>query len=550
MTTPDPIPFGRYRRRILGLGGLALVVTFAIGAAIFIPVVQNDLEDRVEEELGDAGVDGVTASFSGQDGTLTCASKLDDPDEAEALAEDVHGVRSIDLDRTCSTPASPTAEGPSATDGPDSESAVTEPTVTESVETAATTEAPPVTQPDVDGIVGIVDGDPLFSQLAELLASARLDGEDVLGGDGPFTLLAPTDAAFDAAFEGLGADEFEALKSDPDALRAVLLHHVADGAIASTDFVAGDLVMLDGTAVAVDPDAAEGITFTSNGAAAGVDDPATQLDIAASNGVVHAIDRLLIPEGLGLGDAAAAPTTTTASFAGGQITLSGVVQTEDQRAAIVAATEAGVDPANVIDELVVDPDAAVDNADLVRLAALIDAMPSNLVAGEASLVDAEATLTGTYTDDASQAVLVEIGSAQDATLDLSARQAADDASAAGLQTELNDVVRENPVLFEANSATLTADATAVIEQLAVRSTRLTSTAITIVGHTDSDGNPATNQTLSALRAASVLDALVERGLVAATLTSAGRGSTEPITDESGAEDKAASRRVEFIVEAT
>lgn len=551
MSTPDPISPGRYRRRIIGIGALALVVTFAIGAAIFIPVVQNDLEDRVESELSEAGIDGVSASFSGQDGTLDCATPLADPDAAEALAEDVHGVRVVDLDRSCAGGTPAADEEPPPTEASDPEPPVIEPPVTEPAETAATTEAPPVTEPDTDGIVDIVDEDPLFSQLAELLATTGLDGEDGLGGDGPLTLLAPTDAAFDAAFDGLGADAFDALTSDPELLRSVLLHHATQGAIASSDFVAGDLTMLDGTTVAVDPDAADGITFTSSGASAGIEDPETQLDIEASNGVVHAIDRLLIPEGLGLDDAAANGTTTTATFAGGQITLSGVVQTEEQRVALVTtAAAAGVDPANVVDQLVVDPDITLEQADVDRLTTIVATMPPNLVAGEASLVDGGLTLTGTYRDDAAQAALTEIGTAQEATLDLSPRQAADADSAAALQTELNDFVRDNPILFEPNSATLTAEANAVIEQLAARATSLEGTAITIVGHTDSDGNAATNQALSEFRAASVLNALAVRGLDAATLTSDGRGSTEPITDESGAEDKAASRRVEFVVEAT
>ncbi len=552
MSTSDPISTRRYRRRILGLGVLALVVTFAIGAAIFIPVVQNDLEDRVEEELSEAGFDGVSASFSGQDGTLDCTIALDDPEAVAALAADVHGVRVIDLDRTC-TSASSSADDdePEETEPATTEPETTEaPAVTEPAETTTTTEAPPVTEPDVDGIVDIVNGDPLFSQLAELLASAELDGVDGLGGDGPLTLLAPTDAAFDAAFDELGADEFDELRSDPEALRTLLLHHATAGEITSSDFVTGDLEMLDGTTVAVDPDAADGITFTSSSSVAGVEDPATQLDIEASNGVVHAIDQLLIPEGLGFGDPAVEPSTTTASFSAGQITLTGVVQTEAQRDALVAAAQAQVDPANVTDQLVVDPDAVVDQADLDRLAALVGAMPQSLAEGEASLVGPDLALSGTYLNDEAQAAITGVGENQAATLDLSPRAAADADSASALQTELNDFVRDNPILFEPNSATLTADATVVIDQLAARATRLDGTAITIVGHTDTDGDAATNQTLSELRAASVLEALVERGLDATTLSSEGRGSTEPIIDDSGTEDKAASRRVEFVVEAT
>jgi OOP family OmpA-OmpF porin len=158
-------------------------------------------------------------------------------------------------------------------------------------------------------------------------------------------------------------------------------------------------------------------------------------------------------------------------------------------------------------------------------------------------------LRGTYLDDDTQAAVEQAGADQEATLDLSERDAADADSAAALQTELNDFVTDNPILFEPNSAVLTAEATPILDRLAARALRLDGTSITIVGHTDSDGDSTTNQTLSQGRADSVVDELLSRG-VDATLTSEGRGSTEPITDESGVENKAASRRVEFIVEAT
>ncbi len=101
MSAVSPISPRRYRRRILALGGLVFVFTFAVGAAIFMPIVQNDLEDRVETELIDNDIVGVTASFSGQDGTLVCAEPLDDPDRALALASGLWGVRAVSLDRTC-----------------------------------------------------------------------------------------------------------------------------------------------------------------------------------------------------------------------------------------------------------------------------------------------------------------------------------------------------------------------------------------------------------------------------------------------------------------
>lgn len=545
MSTATPISPTRYRRRILGLGAVILVVTFAVGAAIFIPVVQNDLEDRVEEELVKNGIEGVTASFSGQDGTLTCAQPLGDPDRAERLAEEVSGVRVVDIDRTCSdeppavdenaddSESDATLDGTLATDAAiSSESATT------------VTDEPPTTEPQVDSINELLFQDPLFSQLSALLDFAELAGEDGLGGDGPFTVLAPTDAAFDAAFEELGADAFGALTSDPALLGTVLQHHVTEGRLISDDFVEGPIDMLDGSTVDVDP---VDITFTSGDSVAGVADPETQLDIAVSNGVVHAIDHLLIPEGLDLSAGTEGPTTAVA-FTGGRIVLTGLVSSEEQRAQLNAAAQSQTDPANVIDELTIDPDAATAQDDLDRLATLLNAMPLNLVSGTATLTDGELSLVGTYSSDAGETAITELATASGIELDLSARDVADATSAQELQDELNEFVRLNPVVFEPNSSNLTAEANAVIEQIAARARRLDRITVTIVGHTDTDGSAPTNQQLSDGRAASVVAALTAQGMPSESLTSEGRGGTEPVLVD-GVEDKAASRRVEFIVQA-
>lgn len=539
MSSEEPIPDQRYRRRIVGLGAIGLVVIFIIGAAITVPRVQDDLTDRVEQELIEADIAGVTASFSGQDGTLMCTESLLDPDAAQRIAEDLRGVRAIDLDRTCvagaSEPETETTE-PAATEAPPSGS-----------ETAVTpTIAAPSTEPQLDSIAGIIDGDPLFSQLAELLDTADLTGTDGIDGEGPFTVLAPTDVAFDAAFDELGADAFDALTSDPDQLRTVLLHHVTEGQIRSRDFVAGPLTMLDGTTIEVDPDGADGLTFTSADVTATVADPATQLDIEAANGVVHAIDELLLPADLeGLLPEA---TTTAAAFEGGQIVLTGTVQSEEQRLQLIASAAAHVDPANIADQLTVDPVVAVAQADLDRLAGLVGVMLPNLVSGEAALSGSALSLTGVYVSEAANATLGEFGAALDAAVDLSPRATADETSAQALQDELNEFVRLNPVQFEQGSTVLTPEANAVIEQIAARALRLDGTSITIVGHTDTDGAAAANQLLSDGRAATVLQTLVVQGVPADILQFEGRGATSPILGPDGVEDKAASRRVEFIVQ--
>lgn len=540
MSAAAPVTPKRYRRRILALGGLVFVFTFAIGAAIFIPIVQNDLEDRVEEALVDNDIAGVTASFSGQDGTLVCAQPLDDPERSLDVANGLWGVRTVSLDRTC-FPDDETAGGaPTTVTGVDTADGSTP-----SSETAVpTTGGPAVTEPDLDSLADLVASDPLFSQLAGLVEVAELGGVDGLGGDGPLTVFAPTDAAFDAVFDQLGADAFGAVTSDPALLRTLLLHHVTEARIMSDELTTGSLTMLDGTDIEVDADS---VTFTSGSSVAGVADPATQLDIEASNGVVHAIDRILVPPGLDLSPASPGPAAT-AVFENGRLVLAGSVGNEEQRAQLLAAA-GGIDQANVVDELTVDAATAPPPGDVDRFAIVVEAMPANLVVGTASVGDGDVDLVGVVRDTEARTALEQLGVGAGVGLELSDRPIGDATTAQGLEDELNAFVAANPVTFEPGSIELTAEADAVIDQLAARALRLDEVDLVVVGHTDTDGSAETNQFLSEGRAAVVRAALVERGLDADAVTAAGRGEDEPVVGDDGVEDKAASRRVEFVVTA-
>ncbi len=541
MSAASPVSPRRYRRRILALGGLVFVFAFAIGAAIFIPIVQNDLEDRVEDALVDDGIEGVTASFSGQDGTLVCAQPLEDPERSLDVATGLWGVRTVSLDRTCfpddDAPAGAATETGGGTDSPGGSTPPTDAAV-------STTEAPTVTEPGLDSLADLVAGDPLFSQLAGLIDVAELGGSDGLGGDGPLTVFAPTDAAFDAAFEELGADAFGAVTSDPELLRTLLLHHVTADRITSDALVTGALTMLDGTDIDVDADS---LTFTSGNSVAGVADPETQLDIEASNGVVHAIDRILVPPGVDLSSRSPGPATT-AVFENGILALAGAVGDEEQRAQLLAAA-GGIDPANVVDELTVDAATAPPPGDVDRFAVVVEAIPANLVAGTASVGAGVVQLVGVVRDAAARTALEQLGTGTGVDLELSEPPVGDAMTAQGLEDELNAFVAANPVTFEPGSIELTPAANAVIEQLAARALGLDEVDIVVVGYTDTDGSADVNQLLSEGRAAAVRLALVEQGLDPDALTVEGRGEDEPVLGDDGAEDKAASRRVEFVVTA-
>ncbi len=68
----------------------------------------------------------------------------------------------------------------------------------------------------------------------------------------------------------------------------------------------------------------------------------------------------------------------------------------------------------------------------------------------------------------------------------------------------------------------------------------------VEGHTDSDGNDATNQTLSENRAKTVMNQLITLGIDKSRLKSQGFGESKPVNDNTSAEGKAQNRRVEFV----
>jgi uncharacterized surface protein with fasciclin (FAS1) repeats len=122
-----------------------------------------------------------------------------------------------------------------------------------------------------------------FTTLATALEAADL--VETLQGEGPFTVFAPTDAAFEALPEG-ALDE---LLADPEALAAVLTYHVVEGEVP-----AADVMTMDGQEV--ETVNGETLTITIDGETVKVNDATvTQADVQASNGVIHVIDTVLLP---------------------------------------------------------------------------------------------------------------------------------------------------------------------------------------------------------------------------------------------------------------
>jgi uncharacterized surface protein with fasciclin (FAS1) repeats len=120
-----------------------------------------------------------------------------------------------------------------------------------------------------------------FTTLATALEAAGL--VETLKGEGPYTVFAPTDAAFEALPPGT----LDQLLADPEALADVLLYHVVEGEV-----LAEDVVGLDSATTVQGSD----VTITVEGESVRVNDAlVTMTDVMASNGVIHVIDAVLLP---------------------------------------------------------------------------------------------------------------------------------------------------------------------------------------------------------------------------------------------------------------
>lgn len=119
-----------------------------------------------------------------------------------------------------------------------------------------------------------------FNTLVAALQAAGL--VEVLKGDGPFTVFAPTDEAFAKLPEGT----LEVLLEDKEALTAILTYHVVPGKVLAADAVQLDSAKtVQGQEVRID--ASSGVKIDDANVIA--------TDLIASNGVIHVIDTVIIP---------------------------------------------------------------------------------------------------------------------------------------------------------------------------------------------------------------------------------------------------------------
>ena len=119
-----------------------------------------------------------------------------------------------------------------------------------------------------------------FKTLATALQAAGLI--DTLKGPGPFTVFAPTDAAF----AKIPKADLDALLKDKAKLTAVLTYHVVPGRVMAKDVKAGSVKTVQGGM----------LTIGTTGGVTVNNAKVVQADIVASNGVIHVIDTVVLPK--------------------------------------------------------------------------------------------------------------------------------------------------------------------------------------------------------------------------------------------------------------
>ncbi len=131
-------------------------------------------------------------------------------------------------------------------------------------------------------IVEVASDNPDFSTLVAAVTAADLG--ETLSGEGPFTVFAPTNEAFEALPAGL-LDKL-LLPENKEVLTQILTYHVVAGEVMSTDIEPGKVPTVEGEDITIK--VTDG-AVTVNGA------NVTTADVEASNGVIHVIDEVLVP---------------------------------------------------------------------------------------------------------------------------------------------------------------------------------------------------------------------------------------------------------------
>jgi OOP family OmpA-OmpF porin len=231
------------------------------------------------------------------------------------------------------------------------------------------------------------------------------------------------------------------------------------------------------------------------------------------------------------------------------LTLSGYVPDDKVHAAIIASAARRFFIEKVVDNLKTSLGApgGFSAAVMPALGAL-----SRLSTGTLVVSDREVKLSGDALYDAA-ASQIRAGLGKEFPqnfqfkADVSTKPAVAPVDGTVCQQLFTELLGKAKIRFESGSAAIDPDSAGLLDHLVETASRCPTSNIEVVGHTDTDGDNAANQSLPERRAQAVVDVLVKAGLPPGRFTAVGYGSTQPIVTNDSEDGKAQNRRIEFVV---
>jgi OmpA-OmpF porin, OOP family len=233
----------------------------------------------------------------------------------------------------------------------------------------------------------------------------------------------------------------------------------------------------------------------------------------------------------------------------GTITLAGYVPDNNAHAAIVAAVGRKFFSEKIVDNLKASTGApsGFSNSVISALGALSRVSTGSLVVSDRDVKLSGDALYAVAANQIRGGLNSDLPQGWKANAEISVKPVASPVDSTVCQQLFVELLGKAKIRFESGKATIDSDSIGLLDRLIETALRCPSANIEVAGHTDSDGDDATNQSLSEKRAQAVADYLIKAGLPPDRLKAEGYGSSKPVADNDTDEGKAKNRRIEFVV---